>query len=128
MRIDIKAKGFDLTEGLREHTLRRLQFALGWANHDVRVVTVRLFDINGPRGGKDKRCRIQVPFPGTANVVIEDTDSDLYVAIDRAAERPERAVVRRLDRLREHPHQRLFGRDAAEADAARDAVAAMGTD
>lgn len=49
MRIDIQARGFDLTEGLREHTVRRLQFALGWSYHDVRSVSVRLFDINGPR-------------------------------------------------------------------------------
>jgi ribosome-associated translation inhibitor RaiA len=61
-------------------------------------------------------------------VVIEDTESDLYVAIDRAAERAERAVVRRLERLREFPHARLGGREAAEADAVSDAVAAMGTD
>lgn len=128
MRIDIKASGFDLTDGLREHTLRRLRFALGWADQDVRAVTVRLSDINGPRGGRDKRCRIQVPFPGARNVVIEDIEADLYVAIDRAAERTERALVRRLERQRAFPHQRLFGRDAAEADAARDAVAAMGTD
>lgn len=128
MRIDIKASGFELTEGLREHTVRRLQFALGWANHDVRAVTVRLSDINGPRGGKDKRCRIQVPFAGTPNVVIEDTEADLYVAIDRAAERAERAVVRRLERLRGFPRDRLDGREATEAHAERDAVAAMGTD
>ena len=128
MRIDIKAKGFDLTEGLHEHTVRRLQFALGWANQDVRAVSVRLFDINGPRGGKDKRCRIQVPFAGTPNVVIEDTESDLYVAIDRAAERAERAVVRRLERLREFPRARLDGREASAAYSERDAAAAMGTD
>lgn len=128
MRIDIKASGFELTDGLREHTARRLQFALGWANHDVRAVSVRLSDINGPRGGKDKRCRIQVPFPGTRNVVIEDTESDLYVAIDRAAERAERAVVRRLERSREFSHSRIVGREAPEAYIERDAVAAMGTD
>ncbi|MCM2288137.1 MAG: HPF/RaiA family ribosome-associated protein [Sulfuritalea sp.] len=128
MRIDIQARGFDLTEGLREHTVRRLQFALGWASYDVRTVTVRLFDINGPRGGEDKRCRIQVAFPGTPNVVIEDTEADLYVAIDRAADRAERAVTRRLERLREHRHEHLAGQDASEVDAAHDAVAAMGTD
>jgi ribosomal subunit interface protein len=128
MRIDIQARGFELTEGLREHTVRRLQFALGWSNHDVRSVSVRLFDINGPRGGKDKRCRIQVPFAGTPNVVIEDTEADLYVAIDRAAERTERAVARRLERLREYRHDRLPGLAAPEADAVQDAVAAMGTD
>ena len=101
MRIDIKASGFDLTEGLREHTQRRLQFALGWASHDVRAVSVRLSDINGPRGGKDKRCRIQVPFAGTPNVVIEDTEADLYLAIDRATERAGRAMERSLARQRE---------------------------
>jgi putative sigma-54 modulation protein len=104
MRIDIQAKGFDLTDGLREHTLRRLQFALGWARHTVGKVTVRLSDINGPRGGSDKRCQIQVPIPRAQDVVIEDTESDLYVAIDRAAARVGQTLDRRLSR------QRRFGR------------------
>jgi ribosomal subunit interface protein len=104
MRIEIQASGFKLTDGLREHTERRLRFALSWAVHDVRKVVVRLSDINGPRGGNDKRCYIQVPLPHKPDVVIEDTEPDLYVAIDRAVDRAERAVARRLERLREHPH------------------------
>ena len=36
MHIDIQARGFPLTEGLREHTERRLKFALSWASHDLR--------------------------------------------------------------------------------------------
>ena len=106
MRLDIQARGFDLTEGLRGHTERRLQFALNWASQDLRTVSVRLFDINGPRGGNDKRCRIQIPLSGGQDVVIEDTESDLYVAIDRAADRTERALARRLERQREHRHER----------------------
>lgn len=115
MRIEIQASGFKLTDGLREHTERRLRFALSWAVHDVRKVVVRLSDINGPRGGNDKRCYIQVPLPHKPDVVIEDTESDLYVAIDRAVERAERSVARRLDRQREHQHISL--RTAAANDA-----------
>lgn len=107
MRIDIQARGFDLTEGLREHTERRLHFALSWASYGVRTITVRLSDVNGPRGGNDKRCCIQVPFSGGQDVVIEDTEADLYVAIDRAADRTERSVARRLKRLREHHRDRI---------------------
>jgi ribosomal subunit interface protein len=107
MRINIQALGFELTEALREHTQRRLQFALSWASHDVRKVAVRLSDINGPRGGSDKRCRIRIPLPGTRDVIIEDTEADLYIAIDRAAERAERAVARMLGRIREQHHERL---------------------
>jgi putative sigma-54 modulation protein len=107
MRIAIQARGFDLTEALRKHTERRLQFALSWAAHGVRTVTVRLSDINGPRGGNDKRCSIQIPIPGGQDVVVEDVEADFYAAIDCAAGRTERAVARRFERLREHHHERL---------------------
>ena len=104
MRIEIQTRGFELTEGLREHAERRLQFALSWAASEVRAVRVCLFDVNGPRGGNDKRCRIQIPLSGSPNVVVEDAEADLYVAIDRAADRVERTMARRLGRLREHRH------------------------
>jgi ribosomal subunit interface protein len=104
MQVDIRARGFELTEGLRQHTERRLDFALGWADYDIRKVAVRLFDINGPRGGEDKCCRIQVTLPNAQDVVIEDTEADLYLAIDRAAERVENSVARRLERQKEHKH------------------------
>ena len=61
MRIDIQAIDFDLTDGLREHTQRRLQFALGWARQNVHKVIVRLSDINGPRGGtRPPRERLRI--------------------------------------------------------------------
>lgn len=104
MQINIQARGFELTDDLREHIERRLQFALGWANDHLRQVSVHLSDENGPRGGKDKRCRIQIGFPGAPSVVIEDTEADVYVAIDRAADRTGRSVARRLERLRDHRH------------------------
>lgn len=117
MRITIQARGFTLTDGLREQTERRLQFALGWANNEVRAVSVCLSDINGPRGGNDKRCRIQIPLAGAPDVVVEDLESDMYVAIDRAADRTERTLARRLERLREHRRgfeERVSARSARE--------------
>jgi ribosomal subunit interface protein len=106
MQIDIRAKGFELSPALREHAERRLGFALSWAVYDVRKVAVRLYDINGPRGGEDKCCRIQIALPGTSDVVIEDTEADLYIAINRAVDRAERSLARRLERQREHRHAR----------------------
>lgn len=106
MQIDIRAKGFELSPALREHAERRLGFALSWAVYDVRKVAVRLYDINGPRGGEDKCCRIQIALPGTSDVVIEDTETDLYMAINRAVDRAERSLARRLERQREHRHVR----------------------
>lgn len=102
MNIDIQGRYIVLSDSLREHIERRLQFALGWADEQVRQVSVRLSDENGPRGGEDKRCRIQITFRSAPSVVIDDTQADLYVAIDRAADRAGRAVARRLERQRDH--------------------------
>lgn len=128
MHFDIRAHGFDLTDGLREHAERRLIYALDWAHHDVSKVSVRMSDINGPRGGNDKRCQVRISLPRVREVVVEKTDADLYVAIDRAIERTERTVARRLERLREYPHIHINATASCEAHAERDAVMAMGTD
>lgn len=101
MQINILARGFEMTEGLRVHAERRLGFAIGWARPHVRKVTVRLGDLNGPRGGEDKRCLIQIGLLAGGELVVEDIDPDLYVAIDRAAGRADRTVARRLKRQRD---------------------------
>jgi ribosomal subunit interface protein len=100
MQIDIQARDFSLTQSLRSHVERRLGFALGPRYDRISRILVRLSDINGPRGGRDKRCRLHLVMPGRANVVIEDTRADLYAAIDCAADRAARTVARKLARLR----------------------------
>ncbi len=111
MRVDIQANGFKLTEGLLQHTQNRLACDLNWARDHVSRVTVRLSDINGPRGGEDMRAMVQISIPGKQDVVVEDTRSDLYLAIDRAVERAGQAVVRRVCRecdQRQRPMQRVL--------------------
>lgn len=108
MRIEIHTGKFSLTENLREHIERRIHVALSWANHKLRKVTLRLDDINGPKGGADKSCRIQIPIAGTKPVVIEEVQADLYVAIDRAVDRAARSLSRKLERKREHGSARLL--------------------
>ena len=46
---------------------------------------VRLWDINGTRGGVDKACRVVVWLRGRGTIVVEAVDRDLYAAIDAAA-------------------------------------------
>ena len=101
MQIDIQARNFPLTKSLRRHVERRLGFALSTRDKHILRIIVRLSDINGPRGGTDKCCHIQVVLPHLLDVVIEDTEADLYAAIDRAVDRAGRAVGRRLMRNRD---------------------------
>jgi putative sigma-54 modulation protein len=105
MKLDIQTHGFSLTDSIRDYTKLRLQFALNRSDKRVIGVQVRLADINGPRGGIDKRCQIDVSLAGHNDIVIEDTETNLYVAIDRASDRCARTLTRRLERAREFSHK-----------------------
>ena len=98
MQIDIQARSFSLTDALRSHAEWRMQFALTFFDNHIQRVVMRLSDINRPRVGADKRCHLQVVLAGLPDVVIEDTEADLYAAIDRATDRAGRTVERRLAR------------------------------
>lgn len=98
MQIDIQSRDFSLTEALHHHTQRRLHFAMSHCSDHIKRVAIRLSDINGPRGGADKCCRIQIALTGIPDVVVEDTEVDMYTAIDRAIDRARRTVARRIGR------------------------------
>jgi ribosomal subunit interface protein len=121
MQIDIQSRKFSLTRALRDHVERRLKFISGARYENIKRVMVRLSDINGPRGGNDKCCLIQVKLSGQPDVVIADTRSDLYTAINSAAARVSKAVARKLTRRQHKIRGRtatrdpmLFGNDQAE--------------
>jgi ribosomal subunit interface protein len=101
MQIDIQTRNFDLTDAIHSHSRRRLCFALSSCSDRIQRVVMRLSDINGPRGGADKRCHLQLVLPGLRDVVVEDIEADLYLAIDRAADRAGRTLARRLARQRD---------------------------
>jgi len=96
MKIGIQCRGFSLTGAIAGRIHKRLACLLGRGIRGLRRVDVTLSDLNGPRGGIDKRCLIKVSIDGLRPVIIEDVESDLYMAIDRAAGRASRTVVRRM--------------------------------
>lgn len=109
MQIIIHVPGFSLTDALENHVRTRIGFAFSRASSRVRRIHVTLSDLNGPRGGVDKRCLIEVQLDGLAAVVVEDVQLKMYTAIDRAAGRAARTVMRRLalgsSRRRQQAHQ-----------------------
>ena len=100
MKMTILGRGITLTVAIREYAQRRLETALGRYRDTLASVQVRLADVNGPRGGIDKHCMIEVRGPALEPIIVRERYSDLYAAIDRAADRLDRTVARRLGRGR----------------------------
>jgi ribosome-associated translation inhibitor RaiA len=100
MNIDVQSLGFPITAAPADHVRRRLRFGLTRHSDRIQRIVVRLGDQNGPHGGEDKFCRIQVHLLDAPVAVIVDVGTDLYTVIDRTADRVGRLVVRHLDRSR----------------------------
>ena len=88
-----------LSDALRQYVERRLRFALDRFDHRLDQLQVRLDDVNGPRGGLDKRCRIIVVGRPSWRIQVEGTGTTFDRAIDSAAARATRSVGRLLKRL-----------------------------
>jgi ribosomal subunit interface protein len=104
MELSIRTHGFDLSDPLKEYTERRLRSSLGGFVAQLEGVEVRLGDVNGPRGGVDKRCAIKVIVRRSGVVFARAAGDDLYSTVDHAATRIRSAVSRTLSRRRPRHH------------------------
>jgi len=98
MLIDIQSRHFSLTDALRRHAEHQLRLALTCCGNHIQRIIMRLSDINGPRGGTDKRCHLQVVLAGLPDVVIEDTKANMYAAINNATDRAGHTLTRKINR------------------------------
>lgn len=94
MRISIRGDQ-SLDAPLRELAELRFATALGRFASRIHSLVVRIGDVNGPRGGEDKRCLVHVRLASPRRMtIIEDTDPSAAAAISRAADRAGRTVAR----------------------------------
>ena len=100
MRIQLESQGFDVTPPIRGHVDDQVAFHLSNFSAHVSAVNVYLSDINGPRGGPDKRVVVDVSLGRFGAVTVEQTREDLYAAVRQAARQAGRAVRRTLGRAR----------------------------
>lgn len=100
MQLEVRGVNYHLDDALKDHAERRLKFALGRFAARIRRLTVRLTDVNGPRGGLDKRCRIAVSLVPRGSVMVEGSGDDPLALVNGTAKRVARAVRRDLQKRR----------------------------
>ncbi|MFT5665040.1 MAG: putative sigma-54 modulation protein [Gammaproteobacteria bacterium] len=93
MQIYIQALNMALDNKARKTIETKLGLAFKAHEDHIFKINVRLADINGSRGGKDKCCRLQVVLPNLSDVFSEYTQTELAAAIDFAADRACRSVA-----------------------------------
>jgi hypothetical protein len=120
MQVLFKSRDPQATD-LRDLTERRVRFVLrrlGWL---VPRAEVQMSDVNGPRGGIDKRCQVELRTDGAGSVVVASVASDWRTALNKALARAVRFLMRALRRGSDS--RRLLQRASAIVVEARPGIA-----
>ena len=83
---------------MRDLSVDRVRFALRRLTAQVPRVKVQFSDVNGPRGGVDKRCQVELKTESAGTVVIASLASNWRTALDRSLTRATRVLTRSLQR------------------------------
>jgi putative sigma-54 modulation protein len=96
--VHIRMRWLDFSPSLHWYTGRRMESALRRFAPRIRAVNVQIADGNGPRGGDDKVCEVEILVHPSVSLMASAAAPDAYQSVARAAHRA-RAVVRaHLDR------------------------------
>ncbi|WP_396269655.1 HPF/RaiA family ribosome-associated protein [Ideonella sp.] len=102
---------------LRDLTEHRVRFALRRVRWRVPRAEVQMSDVNGPRGGVDKRCLVELRTDGSGTVVVTAVARDWRTALDNALARATRFLMRLWQREGDSRRlqQRLVGHEDSPA-------------
>jgi putative sigma-54 modulation protein len=100
MRVEVRFRGLESSPAVIEYATRRVHQHLSRFGRQVSGVTVRLVDVNGPKGGVDKRCQLSVSGPRLGAVKLTETQANVLAGIDLALDRVAHLIGRSLERAR----------------------------
>ena len=98
MQITFESRDADGSQ-LRDVAVERVRFALRRLTALVPQAKVQFSDVNGPRGGVDKRCQVELRSDSVGTVVIASLARDWRTALDRSLARATRVLTRSLQRI-----------------------------
>ena len=100
MNIELRMHQVDLVNALRAYVERRLRFKLGRHAGHVRTLTFRLTEQDSTTGSGAKLCFLAAKLVPTGEVIVMETNRDLYTAVGHAIERLKTALQRKIERQR----------------------------
>lgn len=83
---------------MRDVSVERVRFALRRLSTLVPHAKVQFSDVNGPRGGVDKRCQVELKTDNAGTVVISSLAHDWRTALNQSLARATRVLTRGLRR------------------------------
>jgi len=96
MQIRFNVNDAEAADAIRSYVEKRLRFALGRFGQRVGNITVRI----RPNGPGASQCRIRAEVVPFGQVIAQQSNSDLFTAVDEAVGKIARQFSRELERVR----------------------------
>lgn len=109
--IEVKQHHAELNSAVIDNIHINIKAQLERFDNVIRRVCMQIADINGPRGGEDMTCRIQVYRKKAASIVAEDCGENLMAVVRRAVAKAHEALSRSKDRLIEKRYRNSGSKD-----------------
>jgi ribosomal subunit interface protein len=112
MDFEVRMHQVDVVNALRAYIQRRLRLRLVRHEGHIRSLTCRLTEQDSVNGSGAKLCFLAAKLVPSGEVIITETNPDLYTAVSHAIERFKTALQREIERQRSRPRSRESLRDA----------------
>ena len=110
MKIVFHNRGVTLSPSALDTAIEKIQSALHDFDSNIVQVTAYLADINGPKGGRDKRAMLRVVLRGDAPVTVGVERSSARAALATATRKARRYVKRAIKKKQRY--ERLSMRES----------------
>lgn len=114
MQFEISSNRIEIRRQLRAQIEVQLDQAFQRLGRWISRVSICLDDINGPRGGVCKQCRLVVTTNGVPSIVITETDEKIGASIGTAIQRARYALKQRVKATQSRQIKRAKQRRNAE--------------
>jgi ribosome-associated translation inhibitor RaiA len=103
MKITIRRQQKVADDDFTDKVRRRLRFVLSRFASSIHSISVSFDDLNGPKGGIDMRCVVNVKLSTSGEVVIQGEAEQPLAALNYCLARAERTINRKLEKRRDMP-------------------------
>lgn len=103
MKIDITMQQSCSDNKVVNQVARHARMALSRFDTSIQTVTIRITDINGPKGGVDIRCVVSMKLISTGEIIVQGKGENVFSALNQCLSRSARTISRSLERRRNTP-------------------------
>ncbi|MFT6310071.1 MAG: ribosomal subunit interface protein [Porticoccus sp.] len=96
MIVNIQARHFDLTPELKSYVESKIRLMMSRYKNKIIKISVSLSDVNGPKGGEDRCCKIVINPENIPSIVVQETAASMVEAVNICTHRAKRIVNRNL--------------------------------